>query len=344
VWINYFLLTVLAWSVCFTAMAATPRGPVIALAFSPEGASLLASDHKEVAIRSTRDGMIQQRLVCDLSKVTALTFSPDGRVLAVAGGTPGESGGVHLFDWEKIKPTVAPANLAPTTLAPTLTIPGFDDLATSVAFSPNGTRLAISSADHSVQVFSIRSNSAKAVLEFTLADHSGSVLALGFTANGGMLVTASADRSIKVWDLSSGKLLRTFSNHTAIVHCLAFRPLEKRNDNSAPVYCATGSDDKTVRIWQPEIGRMVRIVRQHEGPILALAYSRDGAKLFSAGAEGIVRVIDADSDTIQQQWKAHDDWIYSLALSPDGKVLATGDWSGHVKLWDVQTEAARALW
>jgi WD40 repeat protein len=38
---------------------------------------------------------------------------------------------------------------------------------------------------------------------------------------------------------------------------------------------------------------------------------------------------------------AHDDWIFGLAISPDGQVLATGDWKGKVKLWDVREAVAK---
>ena len=80
---------------------------------------------------------------------------------------------------------------------------------------------------------------------------------------------------------------------------------------------------------------MVRIIRGHEGAIFSVCYTPDGSRLFSAGAEGIVRVIDADSDRIEGQWKPSADWIYTLAVSPDGKSLATGDWAGSVKLWRI---------
>ena len=49
--------------------------------------------------------------------------------------------------------------------------------------------------------------------------------------------------------------------------------------------------------------------------------------------------LDGDSDEILSKWKAHDDWIYSLAVSPDGKHVATGDWAGRVKIWESKNEA-----
>lgn len=56
---------------------------------------------------------------------------------------------------------------------------------------------------------------------------------------------------------------------------------------------------------------------------------------FSAGKEGVVRRVDSGSDEMLGQWKCHDEPIYSMDVSPDGLTLATGDWSGKIKLWNV---------
>ena len=48
--------------------------------------------------------------------------------------------------------------------------------------------------------------------------------------------------------------------------------------------------------------------------------------------------LDAESDAVLEQWPAHDDWIYTLAISPDGSQLATGDWSGVVRLWPMNAK------
>jgi WD40 repeat protein len=81
---------------------------------------------------------------------------------------------------------------------------------------------------------------------------------------------------------------------------------------------------------------MVRIVRGHAGPALTALYSRDGNRIYSAGTEGVVRAIDAESDEVLHSWKAAPGWIYSLALSPDGAGLATGDWQGVVRRWNLR--------
>jgi WD40 repeat protein len=105
--------------------------------------------------------------------------------------------------------------------------------------------------------------------------------------------------------------------------------------NDTLAACASAGDDRTVRIWQPEVGRMVRIVRRHGGPVFALAYSPDGKFLYSAGAEGVIRRIDAESDAILQSWPMPGKWIYSIALSANGAKLVYGDWSGKVRMLDL---------
>lgn len=285
--------------------------PVTALAFSPDGAALVAAAGDQVLLRSPHTGDALDAIPCAGMRVATLAFSPDGTLLAVGGGTPGEKGEVRLLDW--------PARKWLGSFAEN------HDIITSVAFSPDGQRLATACADHTARVHTIADRGQRLTGQLVLTGHTGPVQAVAFSPDGKLLVTASMDRSIKVWSAADGKPVRSLGHHTDAVQCLAFRP----HATGEPL-CATAGDDRTVRIWQPAIGRMVRIVRGHDSPILALAFAPDGHSLFSAGQEGIVRQIDAASDAVLNQWRASSDWIHHLALSPDGRHLATGDWAGQV--------------
>jgi WD40 repeat protein len=320
-WLGAVVLLGEAILVCVSLNAATTRVPVSALAFSPDGSRLLVGRHEAVQIYDVVGKNAVSSISCAFPKISSFAFANGGHLLLVAGGTPGAGGGVQLFDW--------PAGR----LVQSLT--NRTDMTTTVAVNPAGDQVALAGADHRVELLQLDPARRRLTLLHTLTDHSRPVLAAAFSPDGQRLVTASVDRSIKVWDAATGKLQRSFSHHTDIVHCLSFRPRTVVGGEPVPFYCASGSDDKTVRVWQPEIGRMVRIVRGHEGPIFAVAYSRDGARLFSAGKEGVIRIIDADSDEILHHWAAHEDWIYALALSPDGRSLASGNWTGGVKFWNV---------
>jgi len=315
-------------AICFASGAvAAPEGidvPITALAFSPDGSALVSNGPRRVDVRSAKDGVVNSHIACDLPKITSLCFHPRGEVLALAGGEPGVRGEARLLDW--------PAG----TIRQRFT--NAQDVATGVAFNVDGILLGVASADHKARVWRLAKKNAPFAEAFTLSGHAGPVLAIAFSPSGGTLVTASADRSIKVWSTEDGRLLRTFSHHLEAVNALAFRPVPADQAEMTPSSCASASDDRTVRIWQPEIGRMVRIIRQHRGPIFALAYAPDGQSVFTAGKEGIIRRFDADSDTLLSEWAAHSDWTYALAISRDGSKLASGDWSGSVKLHDLHGE------
>ena len=313
--------------------AATTAGPITALTFSPDGSALLSARYDEVTVRLLNGSATVRVLTCRLARVHDLAFSPDGRTLAVAGGETGVSGGVCLLDW--------PTGRIRSTWEP------HDDVITAVAFHPDGSRLATASADGTAEIRRLVSPSGREPAEspdVVLSDHAGAVLGVAFGPRGRLLATVSADRALKAWDSTTGRLLRSFSNHTGIIHCVAFAPLLRGEATASIGTCATGSDDKTVRVWQPATGRMVRIVRGSERAVLALVYAVDGQTLYAAGADGIIRAIDVESDRFLRTWPAHEDWIYSLAISPDGKRLASGDARGTVKLWDAARAEPVATW
>lgn len=295
----------------FATAFALQAAPVTALRFSPDGKQLLISCPRAIEVRALQADAKPRKIPCAFDKVMAFAFSADGKTLAVAGGTPGDIGGVHLLDWPSGK-VRGKWNV-------------FEDVATCVAFGPSG-KLAAGGADNSVVLLDAR-RAGRVAMRFE--GHTKATRGLAFSPDGKSLVSVSADRTVKSWNAVTSKLERSFGNHLGPVHAVAFRP------RAVPAFCVTASDDKTVRVWQPSIGRMVRIVRGHGEPVLAMAFKADGSRIFSIGQEGIGRILDADSDKVLHEWKAHDDWVYALAVGPNNQ-LATGDWGGKVRLWTVK--------
>jgi WD40 repeat protein len=301
--------------------------PATACIFSRDGSELFVATHNTILVLSTRDGVERHVLDPGLQRITSLNLSPDGRLLLAGGGVPGVSGTASIIERASGR-TLAGAG-------------DFKDLVTSVAFSPDGKYIAAASADRTATILALKVDPTNLSPVARLEGHAGPILSILFNRDGKLVITGSADRSIKVWGLPDGKLRRTLSNHTGAVFSLAGCPALPAE---TPFTCASAGDDRTVRVWQPEIGRMVRIVRAHQGPVFCVAYAPDGSALFSAGAEGIVRMIDAGSDTVLTEWKASDDWIYALAVSPDGTALATADWAGVIKLWRLGKDLKTLKW
>ena len=87
-------------------------------------------------------------------------------------------------------------------------------------------------------------------------------------------------------------------------------------------------------------GRVYEAVRNIAGGLpAALVFSADGAQLFAAAGEaglfGEVRQWSVAERKLLRVLEGHSDAIYSVALSPDGNILATGSYDQKIKLWDV---------
>lgn len=307
--------SVLAIALSLGLVGLSAAAPITALSFSPDGQSLVSNGDRQLAVRSPIDAQILRHIPCELPKVSSLSFHPLGRCLAVGGGTPAVQGEVTLFSWPEGRPLHRLTNHL--------------DLVTQVTFSSDGALLAVASADGFARIWNFEAGAAPTV-RWTLTGHVGAVLGIAFSPSGRSIVTTGVDRSLKVWSRVDGTLQRSLSHHTEAVHALAFSPLA--SNSTGLVVCATGGDDRTVRIWQPEIGRLVRTIRHHEGSVLSLVWSADSGTLYSGGREGIIRQIDGSSDEIKARWPDHADWIYALALSSDGTRLASGDWSGQIRI------------
>lgn len=270
------------------------KAPITAVAFSPDGKSVVVGSQLGIEIRSWPALEPQKSFKTPLAHVHDLAFSPDGKLLAAAGGSPGEKGQVERFDWPegKSRDVVAP----------------HDDLVYRVAWSKTGESFATASADQRIFLAGTY-----------LSGHSRSVLAVAFLPDGDLLVSAGVDQSLRVWNVKDGRLLRTLDNHTAAVNDLAVRP---GTADGPPVVASAGSD-RTVRLWQPTLGRLMRFARLPSAP-LAIAWTKGGERLVASCVDGRVRVLDPETVQISADLPALSGWAYSLAISPDDKFAVVG--------------------
>lgn len=304
------LLAVLALPLVLALSQAAP--PITALAVNADGSILAIGRPRSLELFRPGSSEPARTHPLPLPKVTCLAFQSAGQRLWVAGGTPGESGLVLALDL----PGLAEARR----------IPVGRDLAQAVAPSPDNRWIAWSDGSN-LHLESLIPDPAAPLPHRLLRGHSARILGIAWAPDATLLTTVASDRAVKVWTTTQTTPLRTFSQHTETPNAVAFQP-------GAPVpTCATGGDDRTVRVWQPGLGRMVRIVRDHDAAILALAYAPDGRQIYTAGAAGRVRRIDAGSDQVLGSWSASEDWIHALAVDPGNEWIATGDAAGKLRLW-----------
>ncbi len=242
------------------------------------------------------------KIECSLEKISAIKLSPDKKWLAIAGGSPAESGTVELF---RVSDFVSAKRFE-----------WGDDVATDIVWQSNtllascnmrGTccRLDVNGKKN-IDVVKVHSKPAMAIARFSET----------------RLVSSGADGVLKTWT-DPNQVVRSLNNHTSAVNDLALRPSSLPAEQAM---IASASDDGTVRFWQPSIGRMVRFVRLKSRPT-CLAWNRDGSFVVSGCKDGTLHLIDVNHAKSLTQFKIKG-WIHCVAISEDGATVFAGTEQG----------------
>lgn len=235
------------------------------------------------------------------SSVTSVAFSPDGKLLA--------SGS---FD-KTVKLWDVGAGQAVKTLA------GHTGEVLSVAFSPDGKLLASSSRDKTIKLWDMATGQALK----TLSGHDDWVFSVAFSPDGKLLASGSGDETIKLWEVATGRLTKTLSEHASYVTSVAFSP---------DGMLASGSFDKTIKLWDVATGQEVKTLSGHTSRVNSVALSPDGKLLSSVGGDclgdtcfGEGKLWDVGKGTqLRPLTLGPDEVAYSVAFSPNGKLVASG--------------------
>jgi len=203
-----------------------------------------------------------------------------------------------------------------------LTLKGHRDSVTSVAFSPDGRKLATGSWDGAAKLWNIGGGQELA----TLKGHRSYVFSVAFSPDGKRLATGSWDRTVKLWDADTGQELATLKGHGDGVWSVAFSPDGKR--------LATGSRDRTAKLWDAVTGQELTTLKGHGDYVYSVAFSPDGKRLATGSWDHTAKLWDVGAGQELVTLKGHGNAVLAVAFSPDGKKLATGSMDHTVKLWD----------
>uniref|UniRef100_A0A6U5HYM6 Pre-mRNA-processing factor 17 n=1 Tax=Corethron hystrix TaxID=216773 RepID=A0A6U5HYM6_9STRA len=204
--------------------------------------------------------------------------------------------------------------------------------------------------------------------------HSAGVRDVAFDIKGERFLSASFDRSIRLWDTSSGNVLSTFGNRKVpyslafypkdddyfVVGCSDNRAITYRistgeitqeyNHHLAPVNTVTfteggrrlvtTSDDKKVLVWEWDVGAPIKYISEpgmHAVPSVTL--HPNGKFWLGTSLDNAIVVYAAeDRYNIQRKkrFRGHQvaGFACQVAVSPNGRLVASGDGNGKVYFWD----------
>jgi WD40 repeat protein len=356
---------------------------VTSVALSPDGERLATASLEAARLWETARAKELARMNHE-NTVNSVAFSPDGRYVA----TTGNDGKAQLWEARRLEQEIAwvvPDGVRrPVAFSPDEKSRGWagDGGVTqpweataqlpwssgeySVAFSPDGRRVATASRDaNTVCLWDATGGG-----EPRPVSHEKNVRFVCFSPQGRYLATVDAACTARVWDPTSGGTIIPPIEDVGGPVC--FSPDEKflattrkdmlqlwkwephsragvvreliGHEDDIQAFCfhpngkllATASRDSTARVWDLTIRKELAKV-EHEDDVLSVCFSADGKYLATASQDRTARVWRADTGAPVARMDHGEARVRAVAFSPDGKYLATG--SDRARIWDVASGA-----
>ena len=334
---------------------------VTTMDYSPNGKLIAVGGFHEVLIHNADGSGLVKRLVGLSERIESVQFSPDGTMLAVAGGLPARQGELQIWDvktW-KLKDSISVTY----------------DTIYGAKWSPDNKFVAVGCADNTVRAFEIKSG--KQV--FFNNAHSDWALDTTWSSKGDKIISVGRDMSAKGYEF---KTERFIDNLTSITPKALKGGLIAIDTHPKLDEVVVGGADGTPQIFRLEriakrvIGDNSNLIRRYppmKGRIFSVAYSPDGKRIVagsSLNGKGQIHVFNTDvkrevSDALKkvfgirpQQFKPeqrkmveeyqtegaklllsqdYSSGVYAVTYSPDGKTIAASGGDGVFRFLDAKS-------
>ncbi|MBL8799621.1 MAG: serine/threonine protein kinase [Planctomycetia bacterium] len=280
------------------------------VAFMPDGRRVLFSSGNTLRLWDVESNSELRSALGHSGRVTSVSFSRDGRWLLSAG----DDGNLHL--WDVRDPGRTPRQ--------SLRLNGHPTYLADIA--PDG-RHAVSCGLNYLQFWDLDAGK-------TLHQLMINYTCLAFSPNKSQVLCGNADKSVQLFDLHSGKVVQEFKGCEEAAYQVGFL-LDGR--------LVFANHPGGLRIWEPNGGKEVRVLRLGATHV---AISNDARWAYTGTANGQVsrwNLAEAEPKA-QAFFKYHTDAIRSLALSPDGRWLASAGTDARVVIWDAVTGVKLREW
>jgi len=287
-------------------VVATPSQPRPSTITALRCLATAGGDH-QIRLWNVHSGQPMTAFAGHEKEVTAIAFSPDGKLLASA------SADKTARVWE-----VASGRSLHV-------LRGHEGEVTGIAFAPDGKRLATASWDQTIKLWDPATGQEAGLLQ----GHRGAITSVAFSPDGSVLASGAWDKLVILWDLGASEVKGVIRGHEKMVTSVAFAP------NGQTL--ATGGWDRAARLWDPQTGRELLDLSGHRFAVSSVAYSPDGTRLATGSWDMTARLWDISTGRSVREFRGHGESIRSIAFASRGDLIATASWDGSARVWSVAT-------
>jgi WD40 repeat protein len=195
---------------------------------------------------------------------------------------------------------------------------------TSLAWLPDGSRLASGGHDHRIRVWDPDTGKERSTLE----GHTSYVNCISISADGKLLASGAQDSELRLWDVDSGNVRRQFRGHKAPIECLALSP-----DGKLLASCCLAGE---FRLWDTDTGKEIRSIPIEKGyRVSAMTFSPDSKRLaYNNRPDQGIQLVDVSDGNRIRAFTGHTDNVYDLIFTADGATLFSCSGDHTIRVWD----------